>query len=281
MSALSHAVQRGSTVFDVIRVCPTAAGPAILGLRPHMARFERSMDLMGMTPAHTLAELEEAVVATVRENPGADLVKVSALWTSTPFSTLPDSTTPVIMVAALTVGLADPAATKPITVAWATVPKLPPEVLPPGLKVAASYTYGLRDKLAAVEAGADEIILRTQDGDLAEAVSQSVFLVRDASIVVPPLDVVLDGITRRLVLEVAHHLGHHSSTRAIDAEELVEADELFLCSTTSPVLPVAALAGTSYDAPGPLSQELIRETIAVMAGTHPLSSRWLTVLAET
>ncbi len=277
---LSHAVQRGSTVFDVLRVCETPDGPAAFGLREHMARFDRSMHLMGMTPAFGLGQLERAVAETTLANPGANLVKVTAAWVSAPVSTIPDTTDPQLVIAALTVPLVDPLEAPSVRAKVATATKLPPEVLPPGLKVAAAYTYGIRQKMMAHQEGFDEIILRTPSGDLAESVSQSLFVVKGDLLVVPPLDVVLDGITRRMVLDMAHHLGFHSQVRAVTWDEVETADELFLSSTTNPVQPVRELDGRVLAAPGPHTRRLAAEASELLAGRHRLSPKWLTPLAR-
>ena len=70
---LSHGMQRGSTVFDVMKVVTLDGVPHAFGLREHVARFERSMHLMGMEPAWSVAAMEEAVAAAVAANPGAGL----------------------------------------------------------------------------------------------------------------------------------------------------------------------------------------------------------------
>lgn len=278
VSILSHAVQRGSTVFDVVRICDTQDGPAAFGLREHVARFDRSMHLMGMTSAWSLDQLERALAETVLANPGATLVKVTAAWVSTPVATLPDTTDPQVSIAAINAPLLDPRTAPGVRAKVALATKLPADVLPPGLKVAAAYTYGIRQKMAARAEGYDEIILRTQKGDLAESVSQSLFVVRDDLLLAPPLDIVLDGITRRMVLDVAHHLGYHSQVRGIPWDEVASADELFLSSTTNPVQSLAELDGRSLPAPGPLGSKLAAQAMELLAGRHALSHRWLTPL---
>lgn len=275
---LSHAVQRGSTVFDVLRVEQLPNGPAAVGLREHVARFDRSMDLMGMEPALGIAELEEAVAQTVQANPGSNLVKLVAAWHSKPASTLPDTVVPQLTVAALNAGMSAPSTASAVRACSATGPKMPPEVLPPSLKVAAAYTYGIRQKMAAKAEGFDEIILRLPTGELAEAVSQSLFVVRGEDILVPPLDVVLDGITRRLALDVAGHLGLKLLVRGIDWEEVETADELFLCSTTNPVLPLSELDGRALTERA-VSNRLGEAIEQLLAGDHELSARWLTPLS--
>ena len=91
---------------------------------------------------------------------------------------------------------------EPARLQTATVPKLAAALLPPSLKVAASYTIGIRETMAAMAAGWDGVVFRTTDGMLAEGLTQSLFVVARNRLVVPPLDVVLDSVTRRLVLDV-------------------------------------------------------------------------------
>ena len=275
---LSHAVQRGSTVFDVLRVVENDDGPVAVGLRPHVARFDRSMHLMGMKPAAGMAEIEQAVARTVLANPGSNLVKLVATWATTPTTALPDSPVPVLTNAAITGTVTVPGTAVPLRACTVTAPKMPADILPPALKVAAAYTSGLRHKMQAIAAGFDEIILRTPTGELAESVSQSVFVVSGGRVLVPPLDVVLDGITRRMILDVGHHQGLHTQIRAVDWHEVEEADEVFLCSTTNPILPVAELDARTLSAPGPVTAALAETAADVLSGRHPLSARWLTPL---
>ena len=166
----------------------------------------------------------------------------------------------------------------PAAVRSATMPKLPPEILPPSLKVAASYTPGVRAQLEARAAGFDHTLFRTVAGDLAESTTLSALVVRDGRILAPPLDNVLDGITRRIVLDVAQDLTVPVEVRAIGWDEVVAADELLLSSTTNPVLPVGRLDERHLDAPGPVTAALGAAMAEVYAGRHPLSARWLTPL---
>lgn len=280
--AFSHGMQRGSTVFDVMKVVQLADGPRAFGLREHMARFMQSMELMGMTPTLQLHELEQVVAETVVANPGASVVKVAAAWVEVALKSLPVSSVPTIYVAALTPtsaldgGIANDTA----ALRTATAPKLPPSVLPPSLKVAASYAVGVRERMAAVADGFDDVVFRTIDGDLAEGTTQSLFVISGGRILLPPLDSVLDGITRRTVVDLARHEGIDVEARPIYWDEVTGADELFLCSTNSQVLPVRRLDDRELPAPGPISAKLDSGIRELLAGTHPLSKRWLTPLTS-
>lgn len=277
----SHGMQRGSTVFDVMKVVQLDDGPRAFGLREHMARFMQSMDLMGMTPTVQLSELERAVAETVLANPGAEVVKVAAAWSEIPLRSLPVSTVPTVYVSAMRPGTtADPGGQQSsVRLRTATSPKIPPSILPPSLKVAASYTAGVRERMAAVADGFDDVVFRTADGDLAEGTTQSLFVIGEGRVLLPPLDNVLDGITRRTVVDLARHAGIDVEVRPVYWDEVTDADELFLCSTISQVLPVSCLDDRELPAPGPVSASLSLAIHELLAGSHGLSTRWLTPLS--
>lgn len=273
---LSHAAHRGSEVFDVLRVVTTEAGPAALGLRPHVARFDRSMQLMGMEPPYDIVTMEEAVRATVLANPGSDVVKLVAAWAEIALSTHPISRRPMIVVTAQSGSPADvlqPAA----RLVSSPMPKMPAEILPPSLKVAAAYTAGVRQQLQVSE-GVDDVIFRTLDGRLGEATTQSLLVVKGDRLIGPSFDRVLDGITRRMLSDLAPALGLAVEVRDVHWDEVEEADELIMTSTNVIVRPVASLDDHTYDAPGPVARGLAAEAEALFAGGHELSSRWLSLL---
>ena len=61
----------------------------------------------------------------------------------------------------------------------------------------------------ANRAGYDEAILLTDDGFVADGSGEHVFVVRDGTIVTPPLSTsILPGITRDAVIQIAQDLGH-------------------------------------------------------------------------
>lgn len=114
-------------------------------------------------------------------------------------------------------------------------------------------------KQEAVDAGADEAIL-LRAGEVTEGASTNVYLVDAAgALVTHPLSAaILAGIARQALLEEATAAGIAVHERPIRADELESAAELFLTSTTAPVLPVVRLDGrpVGRGAPGPVTQQL-------------------------
>lgn len=287
---LSHMAARGSQVFDVLLVTRTDAGPCAVGLRPHVARFLRSAELMGMEDVGELGALESAVAETVRANidrPGPDaghrgpfVAKIVAAWVEETAGLLPAELKPSVYVMALPVdgGQTPTMLGGPAKVRSSAMPKIPAEILPPSVKVAASYTPGLREQLRSRSEGFDHTVFRTTSGDLAESTTLSMMVVTAERIIVPPLDSVLDGITRRVTLDAAQDAGVPIEVRAVAWDEVTGADELLLTSTTHPMVSVGQLDDRVFDAPGPVTTEVARVLGEVYRGQHPLSDRWLTRL---
>jgi len=284
---LSHMAARGSQVFDVALVVNSTDGPKAVGLREHVTRFLRSAEMMGMVDTGSVGPLEDAVAQTVVANqrslgddqPGAFTVKLIAAWDDEPVGVVPAQLKPTVYVVAIPNRGHQPTEPWPaIRAKIATMPKLPASVLPPGLKVAASYTGGVREQIRAKAEGFDEVIFKTIDGDLAESTTLSTFVVSNQKVMAPPLDTVLDGITRRLVLDAAAALGLSTEIRAIRWSEVSGADEIFLSSTNKPVLGVSVLDDVVLPTETPITDQLTSTVIQTLKGDHQLSERWLTPL---
>ncbi len=277
-------------MFDVLAVSRTDAGPCAVGLRPHVARFLRSAEMMGMEDVGEIASLERAIAQTVLANcspigPNADyegsfVVKLIAGWVEQANGLLPSEIKPTVYIVATPTGVDGPivALKPPTTVRSADMPKIPAEILPPSLKVAASYTPGLREQMRSRSLGFDNTAFKTADGDLAESTTLSMLVVAGGRILAPPLDNVLDGITRRVLLDAAQADGVTVDVRAIRWDEVRSAEELLLSSTNHPVTPVSLLDAVPLAAPGPVTQALGATVAEILAGTHELSGKWLTPL---
>lgn len=95
----------------------------------------------------------------------------------------------------------------------------------------------------AVRAGCAEVIL-LRDGFLTEASSCNVFMVRDGVALAPPKShLMLPGITYDVVLELMEKSGVPHALREIPEEELREADEIWLTSSSREVVAVVNLDG--------------------------------------
>lgn len=96
-------------------------------------------------------------------------------------------------------------------------------------------------KQQALECGANDTIL-IRSGVAFEATSSNLFIVRDGVIITPPLsEHLLPGITRDFVLWLAEQHGILTEQRLIPEHELLQADEIWLTSSTKEIRPVTRL----------------------------------------
>lgn len=110
----------------------------------------------------------------------------------------------------------------------------------------------------ATEAGAAEAIL-VRDGLAMEGSASNIFAVVDGVLVTPPKGpFILPGITRDLVLELAHAHGVSCEERMLKESELAKASELMLSSSTKELLPITTLNGkpVAGGKPGPVHARL-------------------------
>jgi branched-chain amino acid aminotransferase len=75
-------------------------------------------------------------------------------------------------------------------------------------------------------------------GNVTEGPGFNIFSVRDGTLATPDRGV-FEGMTRRCVIELAKELGVDCQLRAVPAEEVREADELFITSTAGGIMPVS------------------------------------------
>lgn len=116
-------------------------------------------------------------------------------------------------------------------------------------------------KQAANDAGCNEAIL-IRDGFVTECSSSNIFIVKNKEIITTPLNKhILSGITRGVVKILASRLEIPFLERHFTEEDLKEADEVFLTSTISEVLPVVKIDGKliGNGKPGELTLKLYEE----------------------
>ena len=115
-----------------------------------------------------------------------------------------------------------------------------------------SLSYGanmLASRLAR-EHGFDEALLVTPHGRVLEAPTSSIFWVKDGAVLTPPLgEHILASITRCRVIELAG-----AKEEACTLDELIDADEAFLVSTTREVQSVAAVDERTFDQVGEVTE---------------------------
>lgn len=103
-----------------------------------------------------------------------------------------------------------------------------------------------------------EGLMRDVSGRVIEGVFSNLFIVRDGVLITPDLSRSgVAGVMRAELLAQAEALGITAQVQAVSEEQLLAADEVFLCNSLYGVWPVTALQGHRWSV-GPLTRKLQR-----------------------
>ena len=142
-----------------------------------------------------------------------------------------------------------------------SVPRVPPRFMSPRAKTHNYLNLVLGDLEAQGTDPGSWAVLLDEAGNLTEGRGSNIFLVKDGTVATPRGQYVLEGITRRTVLDLAGGLGLETAECDLDLFDAYTADEAFLTSTSLCICPVSAVNGAAIGdgkPSGPVTQRLMR-----------------------
>jgi branched-chain amino acid aminotransferase len=122
----------------------------------------------------------------------------------------------------------------------------------------------MNQALAAQQAfkrGGFDGVMRNDRGELTECATSNLFIVRNGTVLTPPLECgVLPGITRELLFEVGRNAGIEVREQVLHDDDLFDSDEAFLTSTTREVVPIVAVdeRAIGNGTPGAVTRRLLK-----------------------
>lgn len=128
-----------------------------------------------------------------------------------------------------------------VSVRLVSVCRMPKRSVDPLAKTG-NYLNSVLAMREAKSHGAAEAIMLDREGRVAEASAANVFAFVDGAWATPPLDVgILSGITRQTILGLCaqHHIP--AAERVLWPDDLVRAEEIFLCASVREIIPVTRL----------------------------------------
>ncbi len=150
--------------------------------------------------------------------------------------------------------------------------------IPARAKVNGAYVNSALAKQDALDAGFDDCLFLNQNGYVSELSAANVFMVKNNHLITPDCSSdILEGITRRSIIELANDLSIPVIERKVALTELYTSDEVFACGTSAFVSPITEidnrLIGTGQ--PGPLTLQLRK--LLKKEQTNP-DGKWVTKL---
>ena len=242
VSIMTHAFMYGTAVFEGIRAYWNADQGVLYGLkiREHVERIRRNAAMLLMDDLPSVDELTGLIVETVRRNGFREdaYIRPSFYKSSRQIGVRLHHLEHELYIITLPFGdyINTDAGVRVMSSSWR---RNMDEAIPARGKIVGGYVNMAFQKSEAELNGFDEALVMTADGHASEASAANLFVVRDGVLLTPPVtDDILEGVTRKAILEMAANEGLPVEIRSIDRSELYIADEVFLCGTGVQVSPV-------------------------------------------
>jgi branched-chain amino acid aminotransferase len=275
----THCLQYGTGCFEGIRGYWDGKRVNLLFLREHFQRLSRNAAclLMQSPPVDEMCRI--AIEAVRRNKPGQNIYLRPAVYKKG------TSLGPVMInvpdgYMCYMIPLGDYLDTsKGLNLCVSSWRRLPDNSIPTRTKAMGGYLNSALAKSEAVLNGYDEAIFLNDRGQVCEGSAENIFVVRDGVLHTPDRTAdILEGITRRALIDLARGLGIEVQERPIARTELYVADEIFLCGTGCQVSWVKAIDKRTIGAGarGPITERIQKAYEDAAYGRDPARASWLT-----
>jgi len=282
VSVMTHAFMYGTATFEGIRAYWNADEGRLYGLRirEHVERIRQSCRILLMQDVPSVDELTRLIIETVRRNGFREdvYIRPSFYKSTAAIGVRLHDLDNQLYIITLPFGnyIDTESGVRVMTSTWR---RNADEALPARGKIVGGYVNMAFQKTEAELNGFDEAIVLTADGHVNEASAANIFVVRDGVALTPPVsDDLLEGVTRRALMELLANEGIPLEVRSIDRSELYVADEVFLCGTgvqVSPVIEVDHRPVGSGEI-GPIGRLVRDRYFDAVRGRLPEYAHWLT-----
>ena len=278
---LTHTLHYGLGAFEGIRAYKCSNGKsAVLKLTEHMKRLYASAHVAGIEIPYEAQTLCDAVVDLLREN-GLDEAYIRPIAFIGPGKKgiLPGDNVINVAIAVWPWGtyLGDDAITNGIRAKISSYTRMHVNSFMTKAKICGNYVNSVMARQEAADLGFDEGILLDSEGYVAEGSGENIFIVRNGILKTPPLTSILEGITRKCVLDIAADEGITVKEQLFTRDELYIADEAFFTGTAAEVTPIREVDSKKIGSgkPGEITKKLQKRYFAVIKGEDAKFEHWL------
>jgi branched-chain amino acid aminotransferase len=282
VSIMTHAFMYGTATFEGIRAYWNEEQGKLYGLkiREHVERIRQSCRILLMKDVPSVDELTRLIIETVRRNGFREDVYIRpSFYKSTKAIgvRLHDLDNELYIITLPFGNYIDTASgVRLMTSSWR---RNADEALPARGKIVGGYVNMAFQKSEAELNGFDEAVVLTAGGHVNESSAANIFVMRDGVALTPPVsDDLLEGVTRKALMELMRNEGIETVERSIDRSELYVADEIFVCGTGVQVSPVVEVDHRPIGSGevGPIARLVRDRYFDAVRGRLPAYRHWLT-----
>ena len=159
--------------------------------------------------------------------------------------------------------------------------RTPDVSIPSRAKVNGGYVNSALARQDALDSGYDDCVFLDTQGHVCELSAANLFIVRDGILHTPDrASDILEGVSRRTMLELAQEAGVETRERTIDLTELYIADEVFACGTSAYLTPIIEVdkRRIGKGEPGTITETLRERYTKLISGQLPEYAHYFTEL---
>ena len=282
ISIMTNALQYGNGIFGGIRGYQGNNKKTynIFRINDHYKRFLTSLKILNKTIPYTADKLAKITLELAAKNEPKSDFYVRPLAYAANYELSPDLSRTEFDFAVYMIPLGEYlSVSKGLKLAISNWVRINDNMIPSRAKITGGYINSSLAKGDAARLGYDDALLIGSDGHLTEGSGANFFMVRDDVLITSPKYAdVLEGITRRTILQLANDLGIASVERHIDRTEVYIADEGFLTGTGAQLAWVSEVDGRTIGNGkiGPISQKIQKLFFNIVRGNVSKYSSWLT-----
>ncbi len=260
VSVYDHGLLYGDGVFEGIR----SYRRLVFKLKEHVDRLYESAHTILLAIGMTKEELIRAVISTLRAN-GLDDAYIRLVVTRGVGDLGLDPRKckrPTIFIITDKITLyPSQIYTKGMEIVTVPTPRNLPEALNPQIK-SLNYLNNILAKIEATQARAEEALMLSAHGYVAECTGENIFIVRKGKLLTPPAYAgILRGITRCCVMERAARARIPAREEMLTRHDLYNAEECFLTGTAAEIAPIVRIDGRTIGSgrPGKITLRLMKD----------------------
>ncbi len=276
---LSHGLHYGTGVFEGIRCYETDRGPAIFRHGEHLDRLAMSAELYYLPLEHSKDEIREATHELIRRNELSSCYIRPLAFRGYGEMGLYAQDAPVeVMIAVWPWGayLGDEGKRNGIRAKVSSWRRISPAGLIPHAKASGQYLNSILAKTESAKRRLRRGDPARRSGFVCEGSGENVFVIGEGRITTPRhIASILDGITRKSVIEIAGDLGYEVFERDMARSELYLADEIFLVGTAAELVPVREVDDHEIGRPGEITTAIQAKYEDALHGRAQEYSEWL------
>ncbi|MDA7594860.1 branched-chain amino acid transaminase [Acidimicrobiia bacterium] len=245
VSVMTHTLHYGTGVFEGMRARDTEKGTCVQFLDDHVDRLYRSAEAYNLEIPFNKNVISNAIKEIVKvNNLKSAYIRPLVFFGDGEMGILPQDIPVRVAIAAWEWGayLGDDAGSKGVNVCISDWQRISPKSFKPFAKGVGGYMNSTLAKIDAVKQGFDDAIMLSDNGTVAEGSGQNIFIYKNNQLLTPPIETgALGGITRKMVMEIAHHIDIPVVEQDLSPADLIASDEIFFTGTATEIVGVVSV----------------------------------------